>query len=805
MDASRYARVRDLFQAAEDLPADQQEAFVRKASGDDEDLVTEVMSLLAEHDSDSAISEGNRASRLPEVLKSGPSESPSNRSTKTVGGTLDVDRPVAVSDTQVSAQRTHAVPRYTDDRPQSHRSDPSSQSPGNWPGHSPQRKRLHLGWLFLLFVLPTTMIGWLTYRQVDDVLEESIRGELTGLAASLSLTTDQFLRDRGQLVESWSRQPAIRQAISDLVAISDEDDAVSRLRSATQTDQIASQLRELSGVEDIKFVVWNRLGITISSWLDDRADVGNEIALGGRTDLARVMGGETVLFGPARLVDTTQGFVPETEAPVMAMIVPVRNDDGNVIAAMLVRGFGMYASFSQVFSKAAQSQSIDIYAISRRGVMLTESPLGSRLAAEKRLELPGDELAARLRVTDPGTTISVDGQDDIDRDVLPLTRAAARVAAGQSATLLESYRNYAGLPVVGAWRWLPQWQMGIVVEHQASQIYRAGRIVRFGFAGLAGLLTFGALVSASVFTRQSNRVQLATHPLSRYEVIDQLGSGGMGIVYHVRHRKLGRDAALKVLRSDRSHHEDKKRFEREARLSASLNSPHSVAVYDYGVSPDGESYCVMQFLRGLTLAEVVARGGHQPFGRVLCILRQICDSIHEAHGKGLVHRDLKPQNVMLSHDVTLGDHTIVFDFGLAKPLEADSDIFQTAETVWAGTPMYMAPERYRAPTVNDPRSDLYSIGGIAYFLLSGHPPFAECDPESMFALILSDPPISIATHRDEPVPDELNRLVFRLMAKNIAERYGSAQELAADLDGLIALYPWTPEAARRWWTIHGGH
>ena len=109
-------------------------------------------------------------------------------------------------------------------------------------------------------------------------------------------------------------------------------------------------------------------------------------------------------------------------------------------------------------------------------------------------------------------------------------------------------------------------------------------------------------------------------------------------------------------------------------------------------------------------------------------LRQICDSLGEAHQLGLVHRDVKPQNVMLSHDPSVGDWAVVFDFGLAKPLEPDAGAYQTAETIWAGTPMYMAPERYREPNKIDPRSDIYSIGCILYFLLSGRPPFIECDP-----------------------------------------------------------------------------
>ena len=277
----------------------------------------------------------------------------------------------------------------------------------------------------------------------------------------------------------------------------------------------------------------------------------------------------------------------------------------------------------------------------------------------------------------------------------------------------------------------------------------------------------------------------------------------MGVVYRAKHSQLGRETALKVLRGDRDNLEDRLRFDREAKLAASLSSPHTVTIYDYGRGDQGEAYCVMEFLKGITLYDVVARSGFQRFGRALFILRQICDSLGEAHKLGLVHRDVKPQNVMLSLDPSVGDWAVVFDFGLAKPLLPDADAYQTSETIWAGTPMYMAPERYREPNKIDPRSDIYSVGCIAYFLLSGRPPFIECDPESLFALVLTEQPISIGVHRDEDVPPEIIELVHRCMAKSVEDRFDSVDELAIELDALISENPWTVDEARSWWRIHG--
>ncbi len=260
---------------------------------------------------------------------------------------------------------------------------------------------------------------------------------------------------------------------------------------------------------------------------------------------------------------------------------------------------------------------------------------------------------------------------------------------------------------------------------------------------------------------------------------------------------------MKVMIGGRRHKQDQLRFDREARLAASLSSPHSVMIYDYGRSDDGESYCVMEFLRGLTLHEVVERSGHQPIGRVLFIVSQVCEALAEAHALSLLHRDIKPQNIMLSLDQSVGDWAVLFDYGLAKPLEPVTDVYQTSEAHWSGTPMYMAPERFRHPNSMDKRSDIYSLGCVAYYLLSGRPPYVEGEAESLFALILGQQPISLSQQRSEPVPDEITQLVSKCMAKSEEERFESITEVAGAINAIRGRYPWTVEEARQWWSTYG--
>ncbi|MCS7470714.1 protein kinase [Stieleria sp. ICT_E10.1] len=848
MNAERYARVRELFLAVDDLPTDQQHAFLVSQCGDDQTLIDEVMSLLDEHDHESARLEGNSAKQPaipPALAEPTPPESaaqgtdghaatanapflPPGQRDSTSGASSYLSHPTPATSgrqpkrqtyksgvgksksgsipapsksaqvTQQSSQRTHASPRYRDEEPPARR----RPSAGIWQTRATKHRRFNAGWLWLATILPTALIGWWTYTNVEASLRRSTANELSGVADAVRISVDQFLDDQSRLTESWTRHRELRDAIIALVQTSEQDDSVDALRDAPGAKQIRAALVAQSKQPDIKYVVWDRTGKVLASWLVDGADVGGNVAPDGAANLARAMRGETVLFGPEILIADESGVQPETRLPVMAEILPIRDDNGRVVATIMIRGFGMYDALDRIFREASNAGGLDVYAVNANGIMVTNSP---RAVDWLTLDASdNDSVSCRLRVSDPGTSAASAAQlAGLVRRTQPLTYSVAAASSGQSGSQLAPYRNYAGMDVVGGWRWVNRWNLGIVVERTAPSAFATAQTVSLGFVALGIILTFTAMTAAGRIARRTAIAQAAVHPLSRYELITELGSGGMGVVYRAKHGQLGRDTALKVLRGDRDNLEDRLRFDREAKLAASLSNPHTVTIYDYGRGDEGEAYCVMEFLKGITLYDVVARSGFQPIGRALFILRQVCDSLGEAHKLGLVHRDIKPQNIMLSLDASVGDWAVVFDFGLAKPLQPDADSYQTAETIWAGTPMYMAPERYREPNNIDPRSDIYSVGCIAYFLLSGRPPFIECDPESLFALVLTEQPISIGVHRDQDVPEPIVALVKKCMAKSVEDRFSTIDELALELDRLIAMHPWSVEEARSWWRIHG--
>ncbi len=212
--------------------------------------------------------------------------------------------------------------------------------------------------------------------------------------------------------------------------------------------------------------------------------------------------------------------------------------------------------------------------------------------------------------------------------------------------------------------------------------------------------------------------------LGQYHLRELIGSGGMGDVYLAEHQLMRRPCAIKLIQPDRAGDpRAMARFEREVQTIAQLSHWNSVDIYDYGRTEEGTFYYVMEFLPGLSLQQLVDRFGPLPPERAIYLLRQTCDALAEAHQLGLVHRDIKPANLFAAHRGGLYDVAKLLDFGLAKPVMEPSSSQLSAEGVITGSPLYMSPEQALGDTDPDVRSDIYSLGGVAYFLLTGHPPF----------------------------------------------------------------------------------
>jgi tRNA A-37 threonylcarbamoyl transferase component Bud32 len=295
--------------------------------------------------------------------------------------------------------------------------------------------------------------------------------------------------------------------------------------------------------------------------------------------------------------------------------------------------------------------------------------------------------------------------------------------------------------------------------------------------------------------------------MGSYRLVKRLGEGGMGEVWRAQHRMLARPAAIKLIRPEvlgvtpALSRQLLKRFEREAQATALMRSPHTLELYDFGMADDGTFYYVMELLDGFDLDELIERFGPVPPERAAHFLRQVCASLDEAHDAGLIHRDIKPANLYTCRYGRDVDFIKVLDFGLVKQhgtAEPGADKL-TAEHFAGGTPAFMSPEQAVGEEDLDGRSDLYSLGCVAYWLLTGTPVFKGRTPIEtmmMHVHVKPDPP---SLHTNVSIPSELEAIVMSCLAKDVEARPQSADELAQRLAAVRMGAEWTQSRAREWW------
>jgi eukaryotic-like serine/threonine-protein kinase len=294
--------------------------------------------------------------------------------------------------------------------------------------------------------------------------------------------------------------------------------------------------------------------------------------------------------------------------------------------------------------------------------------------------------------------------------------------------------------------------------------------------------------------------------LGAYELVEELGHGGMGEVWRAEHQSLIRPAAVKLLRRELTSHltaaereSVNLRFQREVQATAMLSSPHTVAVFDFGHTSDGTLYYVMELLNGLDVETLVEKYGPQPAERVIYLLRQACESLAEAHKRNLIHRDVKPANIYICAIGLKFDFVKVLDFGLVRDLSSNLRI--TNEGAVSGTPAYLAPEAATHNTF-DARGDIYALGCVAYFMLTGQLVFGGETAAAVMAAHIRDKPPAPSKRTELPIPPELEAIVMACLAKDPAERPQTADELRRRLSEVPLAAPWNQERAEAWWGSH---
>jgi eukaryotic-like serine/threonine-protein kinase len=373
-------------------------------------------------------------------------------------------------------------------------------------------------------------------------------------------------------------------------------------------------------------------------------------------------------------------------------------------------------------------------------------------------------------------------------------RAVIVPSSGRRTFWLSFATNVAAVVVFGVW--------GSVSPHQSEF---DNPVAPFHANLNLALWLFFAVASSTIASRVifglREEVRKA-RTIGQYVIQRQLGEGGMGVVFQATHAMLRRETAIKLLHPNKVDGSTLARFEREVRQTARLTHPNTVAIFDYGRTPDGVFYYAMEYLDGIDLQRLVESDGALPPSRVVHLLAQVLASLAEAHETGLIHRDIKPANLMLTQRGGESDVIKVLDFGLVKEVKGDDTTNLTAAHSITGTPMYLPPEAIASPEKVSEASDLYAVAAVGYFLLTGSEVFQGTTVIEICAHHLHSNPEHPAARAGKQLPGDLTELLLRGLEKNPDARPPNAREfrralLACDVPA------WTDEEARAWWTQRG--
>jgi hypothetical protein len=663
-------------------------------------------------------------------------------------------------------------------------------------------------WVWPLLAAAMMVVAGLTIR---GYVESAAQQEMAdGLEAMLNSNVEAlriWLETEESQVLAAAADPAVRKAATELQRLvsSSPENALALAQSSAQDDLRAALRPLLARKHFVGYVIMNTDRVIIGC---DRPElVGQQRTTNYDLITRTVERGTTVTPPiPSMLLMKDSDGQMRAGQPTMFALATQRDVTGDVVGVLGLR-IQPEKDFVRILQVAQPGKTGETYAFDRTGLMLSESRFTKDLA---QAGLIPDQGVARAQLTvairDPGANLMAGQRATKPRAEQPLTRMAASATNGESGRDVRGYRDYRGVPVVGAWTWLKDYELGVATEMDVSEAYGSLYILRRAFWTLFALLAASSLLIL-VFTlavakmeRSAQKSALLAQELGQYQLETKLGEGGMGVVYRGRHRMLRRPTAIKLLHPDKTTDDTIARFEREVQLTCQLNHPNTIAIYDYGRTPEGLFFYAMEYLDGVNLDSLISRFGPLPEGRVIHLMRQICGSLAEAHGIGLVHRDIKPANIMVGRRGGECDVVKVLDFGLVKAVDAKKESSITTAGSVIGTPLYMSPESIENPERVDNRSDLYSVAAVGYYLLTGTPPFDGANVLEICMHHSRSKPERPSERLKRPVSGDLENVLLRGLAKNPHDRFQTAREFSEALAACVAVTRWTPHQADEWWS-----
>jgi serine/threonine protein kinase len=670
-------------------------------------------------------------------------------------------------------------------------------------------------WPIIAFII-LAMLGFFVNRAIKSSIEGSLKSELTTLLQIEKSMLEKWFAHQEANAVAMASGPEIRSQVSKLLELHEElaSGKSSDTTQGTPAEMIAETGRRInkliqpgmSAHNFVGYVVFDREQKIIAA---QTKEIVGQVIPQYASFVSKSLNEETptvsVPFPSIVLLRDRDGTM-RAEVPTMFALAPIRNEDFQTIAVMALR-INPEREFTEILQLGQIGKSGETYAVNKNGLLVSNSRFDEQLILAGLIpDRDGTASILNVQARDPGGDLMEGFRPNVRRSVLPFTFSCGEVLGGTTGVSLEGHRNYRGVPSVSAWAWLPSYEMGIITEIDATEAFQPLMILRWVFFSLFALLIVTA-IAIFVFTiivakmqKEAREAAIEAKELGQYRLETLLGTGAMGVVYKGHHAMMRRPTAIKLLKSENVSQAAVERFEHEVQITCQLNNPNTIAIYDYGRTPEGVFYYAMEYLDGINLQCLVDRYGPQPAGRVIAILKQICSSLYEAHTLGLVHRDVKPANIMLNRRGGECDVVKVLDFGLVRSLEDESS--SEASKGMTGTPMYMSPEAIQNPKSVDVRSDIYSLGAVGYFLLTGHSLFQATSLGELFQHHIDSTPLPPSKRMQMEVDSQLEAAIMACLEKNRANRPQTAKDLAIKLELVPTVDDWCREKAEAWWLQH---
>lgn len=651
-------------------------------------------------------------------------------------------------------------------------------------------------------LLVVIVVAFQVTKVAEDRVRKVVEGQLRELRASTQVGLQIWLDSRERAVGLAASQPDVYVECNKLLQAFAIDPTPKNIQQSTEFRRLLSAIRGAAsryGTGD--FVLLNEMGVCVAASHPGLIGTKNpyeetkdafDVALLGKPIVTRP-------FLSAYVANPLRRSEPKVAT--MFAFAPVRNEN-DVWSGVLGLRVDPRGGFSKVLHAARLGETGEAYLVDSTGQLLTMSRFEDDLVIYGLLPKRQSSVLA-IQVRDPQIDLSTgepydpEQRGDWTESVKGLIGMSTK-GSEQEGVNVRGYRDYRGVKVVGAWSWLENYNMGLITEIDYEEAFGGMKFIRYVLFGSIALLVLSLAANSfgSVFLARLRRRMERSRQLGQYTLERKIGAGGMGQIYLARHSLLRRPTALKVMETANTTQEDRLRFEREVQHTSELSHPNTISIYDYGHTPDGVFYYVMEYLEGLDLQTLVNNFGPCAPGRVVHILDQVCASLEEAHEKGLIHRDIKPANIYMCERGGMPDVVKVLDFGLVKHLDEGSAAINRHEAL-SGTPGYLAPEVIRQPTAAGVQSDLYCVAAIGYFLITGRNVFSgETVMDVLDKHLHADPkPPSLVLGSE--IPSGLEGLLMQCLEKDPNKRLQSATQFRLRLkhSGVT----WHERLAHAWW------